>query len=89
MRIPIVVALGVLLSACTGTVTPDTSSSEGVTCVDPRPQVCTMEYNPVCVVLSDGSSKLYSSPCNACADDAVKNYLPGACLVEKQIRSKW
>ena len=83
MRILTVVALGVLLVACNGTATPDTSSSQGVACVDPRPQVCTMEYNPVCAVLANGSSKQYSSPCNACADDAVKSYLPDACLVEK------
>jgi hypothetical protein len=83
MRIFTVVALGLSLSACNGAAIPDTSSSEGVACVDPRPQVCTMEYNPVCAVLGDGSTKQYSSPCNACADDAAKSYLPGACLVEK------
>ena len=80
MRMLTVVALGLSLSACTGT---DTSSSEGVACVDPRPQVCTMEYNPVCAVVSEGTHKQYSSPCNACADDAAKSYLPGACLVEE------
>jgi hypothetical protein len=83
MRMLIIVALGSLLSACNGTTTPHSSSGEGVQCVDPRPQVCTMEYNPVCAVVSDGSSKQYSSPCNACADDAAKSYLPGACLVEE------
>ncbi len=83
MRMLTVVALVLWLSACNGTATPDSSSVEGVQCVDPRPQVCTMEYNPVCAVVSGGSSKQYSSPCNACADDAAKSYLPGACLVEK------
>ncbi len=82
MRMLTVVALVLWLSACNGTTTPDSSSVEGIQCVDPRPQVCTMEYNPVCAVVSDGISKQYSSPCNACADDAVKNYLAGACLVE-------
>lgn len=83
MRILTVVALGLSLSACNGTTIPHTSSSEGSQCVDPRPQVCTMEYNPVCAVLGNGSSKQYSSPCNACADDAVKSYLPGACVLDK------
>jgi hypothetical protein len=82
MRIYTAIALGFLLSACNGTATSHTSL-EGVQCVDPRPQVCTMEYNPVCAVVSDGTSKQYSSPCNACADDAAKSYLPGACLVEE------
>lgn len=81
MRMLTVFALGLLLSACSGT-TPDTSSMDGVECVDPRPQVCTMEYNPVCALVSEGHSKQYSSPCNACADDAVKSYQPGACVTE-------
>jgi hypothetical protein len=83
MRILTIVALGLSLGACNGTATSHTSSSEGIACVDPRPQVCTMEYNPVCAVLGDSSNKQYSSPCNACADDAVKSYLPGACLTDK------
>ena len=48
-------------------------------CAEPRPQVCTMEYDPVCAELLAGGRKTYSSPCNACADDAVKGYLRGAC----------
>jgi hypothetical protein len=83
MRIFTVITLGLLLSACNATAVPHTSSAESNLCVDPRPQVCTMQYNPVCAVLGNGTSKQYSSPCNACADDAVKSYLPGACLIDK------
>jgi hypothetical protein len=50
-----------------------------VQCSEPRPQVCTMEYNPVCAQLADGTASEYSSPCNACADDNVSGYLPGGC----------
>lgn len=38
-----------------------------------------MEYNPVCAQLADGSVRVYSSPCNACADNTVTGYLPGVC----------
>ena len=48
-------------------------------CTDPRPQVCTMEYAPVCAALVAGGRKQYSSACNACADDAVSGYLNGEC----------
>jgi len=48
-------------------------------CSEPRPEVCTMEYNPVCAQLADGTASDYSSPCNACADDSVSGYLPGIC----------
>ncbi|MFV0477923.1 MAG: hypothetical protein ACK5ME_08820 [Parahaliea sp.] len=48
-------------------------------CDEPRPQVCTMEYNPVCGVISDGQRQSYSSPCNACAHDEVTSFEPGRC----------
>ncbi|GAB3274878.1 hypothetical protein [Parahaliea aestuarii] len=48
-------------------------------CSEPRPQVCTMEYDPVCGELQSGSRSDYSSPCNACAHDEVVSYLKGAC----------
>ena len=51
-------------------------------CEAPRPQVCTMEYAPVCANLTVGMNKEYSSGCNACADDAVASYLPGPCPVD-------
>jgi len=50
-----------------------------IQCPTPRPQVCTMEYNPVCAGLQGGGVSMYSSPCNACADDSVTGYTPGAC----------
>lgn len=48
-------------------------------CAEPRPQVCTMEYDPVCGYRLAGDRALYSSPCNACADGAVAAYVPGQC----------
>ena len=63
-----------LLGACAG---KDTLPL--VECTPPRPQVCTMEYAPVCAEVNSGEMKTYSSACNACADDAVAGYLSGAC----------
>lgn len=48
-------------------------------CEAVRPQVCTMEYNPVCAITASGAVKTYASPCNACADDKVSAHQPGAC----------
>ena len=48
-------------------------------CPAERPQVCTMEYNPVCATVKSVGQKTYSSACNACADDQVTQYLGGAC----------
>jgi hypothetical protein len=48
-------------------------------CTDPRPQMCTMEYNPVCGMLRGGGEKTYSTGCTACSDSAVTGYRAGEC----------
>jgi len=48
-------------------------------CTDPRPQICTMDYRPVCAQLEDGSSKTYANGCTACSDQSVTAYEEGAC----------
>ena len=50
-----------------------------VPCPEPRPQICTQDYRPVCAQLQDGSFKTYSNGCNACTDPAVTSYRDGAC----------
>jgi hypothetical protein len=52
---------------------------EMVTCPEPRPQVCTQDYRPVCAKLQDGNFKTYSNGCTACTDPAVAGYREGAC----------
>ena len=52
-------------------------------CESPRPQVCTMEYAPVCAELVAGINRDYSSGCNACADDAVASYRTGPCPTDE------
>lgn len=48
-------------------------------CEDPRPQICTREYNPVCGVLKDGSLKTGSTGCTSCSNPDVVGYTMGAC----------
>ena len=48
-------------------------------CTDPRPQVCTMNYVPVCGVRSDQTTKTYSNDCSACSDPDVIGHNSGAC----------
>lgn len=48
-------------------------------CEEPRPQVCTMDYKPVCAQILDGDFKTYSNGCTACADPNVTAYSDGAC----------
>ena len=66
-----------MLSACaTVEVPPETSQQ---LCEDPRPQICTTIYAPVCAVHKDGQLQTHSSACNACADDTVQSYEVGSC----------
>jgi len=48
-------------------------------CTDPRPEICTQQYAPVCGVRDDGSRRTYSNACSACADTDVVGSLAGAC----------
>ena len=72
--------LVVLLSAC-ATTPPDEPAmgTAAQACEEPRPQVCTMDYRPVCANLADGAVKTYSNGCSACADASVGSWTKGAC----------
>lgn len=87
----------VIVVFCAACQTPDMASSSGATqqrlatsCSDPRPEVCTMVYQPVCggVKVKDcvGTSceveteRTYPSACAACADSSVAHYREGECV---------
>ena len=64
--------------------------ADAVQCSDPRPQICTMDYNPVCATRDNGircvntpcastETATYANACGACADAAVFYHVPGAC----------
>ena len=72
----------VLLISVAGIVMAKEKASEEkafTTCPEPRPQMCTREYRPVCAKLEDGSMKTYSNGCTACTDPKVVGYVPDAC----------
>jgi hypothetical protein len=75
-------ALLLTLTACG--INQQPSASLVTVCEVPRPQVCTMEYAPVCGNLAAGGKKEFSSGCNACANDAVASYLPGPCASDER-----
>jgi len=66
------------------------AKNEPVTCTDPRPQACTMIYDPVCATRDTGvrcittpcpssEQKTMSSSCSACSDPKVISYVKGEC----------
>jgi hypothetical protein len=69
-------AVLIMLSACASQPEATTATTA---CAEPRPLVCTMEFQPTCAVLAAGGSKEFASPCTACADTAVTGYATGPC----------
>jgi len=53
--------------------------SPWIQCREPRPEVCTFEYDPVCGRLGNGGFKTYGNACTACADTEAVEYRPGTC----------
>ena len=54
-------------------------ASPWIKCRDPRPEMCTNEYDPVCGRLADGAFKTYGNACTACSYTGVVEYRPGSC----------
>ena len=48
-------------------------------CTSPRPEVCTMDYAPVCGIRADSTANTYSNACSACSDPKVIGYNTGEC----------
>jgi hypothetical protein len=71
-----------LLAGFNATVVCAGEEPELTACTEPRPQVCTMDYTPVCARHEDGSYKTYSNGCTACANPSVAAYMEGACETE-------
>ena len=48
-------------------------------CKDPRPQICTMIYDPVCGRDKNGIRKTQASSCSACSEVDVLGFEEGEC----------
>ncbi len=79
----------VLLASCASNA-PGQMPANAVQSSDPRPQICTMDYTPVCATRDTGircvttpcastETATYANGCGACADAAVFYHVPDAC----------
>lgn len=87
LRSFLLILLSLLSIACATTVDEKNNINEPgaldlILCEDPRPQVCTREYDPVCGTLKNGSAVTGSTGCTSCSDPDVVGYKMGACLKE-------
>jgi len=89
----IFLSLTLLIACAPKPVEPTTkpvTSKGSVTCKDPRPEICTKEYRPVCATRDTGvrcvttpcpstERKTYATGCTACSDEKVISYVEDAC----------
>ena len=74
-----------LISACSGQSDTKEKQAEivltenAIPCSEPRPQVCTMIYLPVCAISTSGAQTIEASDCSACAKADVIAYTQGDC----------
>lgn len=57
----------------------DSGAGAFTRCTEPRPQICTREYRPVCARLQDSGFKTYATGCTSCAEADVVDYRDGTC----------
>ena len=73
-----------LVAACAA------KTSDIIECQEPRPEMCAMQYDPVCATVDEGvrcvttpcdttTIKTYGNSCSACSDPTVIGYQAGAC----------
>lgn len=70
-------------AGCVATSPPAAERGDGaddfISCQEPRPEICTKDYLPVCGALQNGDKKTYANACVACSDTAVHGYTKSVC----------
>lgn len=84
LRLLPVILLGILAVGCVNSSDEKIDLNEPgaldiILCEEPRPQICTREYDPVCATLKDGSTRTGATGCTSCSDSEVLGYKMGAC----------
>jgi hypothetical protein len=86
LKLLLPLSLSLLIVACASDEQKNDINEPGaldlIICEEPRPQICTREYNPVCGSLKDGSTRTGSTGCTSCSDPEVVSYKMGACSKE-------
>ena len=74
--LPLITSLLFIVSCAHNTV----DERQSVTyCKDPRPQMCTRDYRPVCGLTNENTTKTYGNACGACGDINVSQHITGKC----------
>ena len=99
LKFIVIILISIYTAACSLIGSPQAEDVQivqvtGKTCPEPRPQMCTRDYRPVCATRDTGvrcvtnpcpstEEKTYGNACSACADHNVISYRNGACEKQK------
>ena len=62
--------------------TPSAKKKVITYCKEPRPQMCTMDYTPVCALVDKTAVKTFGNACGACSNNNVSAYIANECQVD-------
>ncbi|MEH6556715.1 MAG: hypothetical protein V7459_03820 [Oceanicoccus sp.] len=95
VRVMFSFGIAICITSCVSLNTSEPEASdavaiEAIECTEPRSQVCTREYMPVCAAKDTGiqcvttpcpaiKKVTYATACTACADPMVRYYTEGQC----------
>lgn len=80
MGVILLVLTSALVSACADQHRSQPIAAEFLQqCPEQRPQMCTLEYAPVCAFLEKKQRQQFSNGCSACSDPAVVGFTAGSC----------
>jgi len=77
--VPLLILLALLAMQGCSTPLVTKENTPHLKCTDDRPQLCTMQYEPVCATLKNTTERSYSSACAACSAEGTRGYTLGAC----------
>lgn len=82
LRLLTITLIGLAGAGCAsspGQPSNEASSTPLILCKEPRPEMCTQQYDPVCGKHGEWGFKTYGNACTACSKAAVVGYRPGVC----------
>jgi hypothetical protein len=89
----LVLSCAAIAGCAKGQMQTETAEAQ-IACTNPRPEMCTKEYMPVCASEDSGircvttpcpsvELKTYGNACDACSNPKVTGYRPGSCAASK------
>ncbi len=77
--VPLLILLALMSIHGCSTPLVNKGNTPHLSCTHDRPQLCAMQYEPVCATLKNTTERSYSSACAACSAEGTRSYTLGTC----------